>query len=61
MLDPLYQDTIRRRLAVPLHEGPDKTATVEDAVRHHVPGGATVYVGSAHGRSNPLVRDACRS
>jgi acyl CoA:acetate/3-ketoacid CoA transferase alpha subunit/acyl CoA:acetate/3-ketoacid CoA transferase beta subunit len=60
MLDPLFQDTIRRRLAVPLDEAPDKVATLEDAVRRHVPGGATVYVGAAHGRSNPLVRELCR-
>ena len=60
MLDPLFQETIRRRLAVPLDEGPDKITTLEDAVRRHVHAGAAVYVGAAHGRSNPLVRELCR-
>src|SRR5712692_2219351 len=60
MLDLLYQDAIKQRLAVPLHEGPDKTTTPEDAVHRHVPAGATVYVGSAQGRPNPLVRELCR-
>ena len=60
MLDPLFQDTIRRRLDLPLHEGSDKISTLQDAVRRHVPAGATVYVGAAHGRSNPLVRELVR-
>jgi acyl CoA:acetate/3-ketoacid CoA transferase alpha subunit/acyl CoA:acetate/3-ketoacid CoA transferase beta subunit len=60
MLDPLFQDTIRRRLTVPLDEGPDKVTTLEDAVRRHVRAGATVYVGAAHGRPNPLVRELVR-
>ena len=60
MLDPLFQEAIRRRLVVPPHEGPDKVTTLEDAVRRHVPAGATVYVGAAHGRSNPLVRELIR-
>ena len=60
MLDQSYQDAIRRRLSVPLHEGPDKVTTLEDAVRRHVHAGATLYIGSAHGRSNPLVRELVR-
>lgn len=60
MLDPSYQDVIRQRLAVPLHEGPDKTTTLDDAVRRHVHAGNTVYVGAAHGRSNPLVHELVR-
>ena len=60
MLDARFQDTIRRRLDVPLDEGPDKVTTLSDAVRRHVRAGATVYLGSAHGRSNPLVRELVR-
>ena len=52
MLDPLYQATIQQRLALPLHEGPDKTTTLAEALRRHVPAGATVYLGAAHGRPN---------
>ena len=59
-MDPIYDDVIRRRLEVPLHEGPDKTATLEDAVRRHVTQGATLYLGTAHGRANPLVREIVR-
>src|SRR5215475_10866274 len=60
MLNPSYQDVIRQRLAVPPHEGPDKTTTLDDAIRRHVHAANTVYVGSAHGRSNPLVRELVR-
>ena len=60
MLNASYHDIIRQRLAVPLHEGPDKTTSLDDAVRRHVYAGDTVYVGSAHGRSNPLVRELVR-
>jgi acyl CoA:acetate/3-ketoacid CoA transferase alpha subunit/acyl CoA:acetate/3-ketoacid CoA transferase beta subunit len=60
MLNASYHDIIRQRLAVPLHEGPDKTTSLDDAVRRHVHAGDTVYVGSAHGRSNPLVRELVR-
>ncbi|MEX2224756.1 MAG: hypothetical protein WEG40_23485 [Candidatus Rokuibacteriota bacterium] len=60
MLDPAYHDAIERRLAVPLHEGPDKVTSLADAVRHHVHAGDTVYVGSAHGRPNPIVRELVR-
>jgi len=60
MLTPAYQDVIRQRLSVPLHEGPDKTTTLAEAIRSHVRAGDTVYVGSAHGRSNPLVRELVR-
>jgi len=60
MLDASYQDAIRRRLAVPLDEGPDKVTTAAEAVRRHVQPGATVYLGAAHGRSNPLLRELVR-
>jgi acyl CoA:acetate/3-ketoacid CoA transferase alpha subunit/acyl CoA:acetate/3-ketoacid CoA transferase beta subunit len=60
MLNSHYQDVIRERLAIPLHEGPDKTTTLADAIRRHVSGGDTIYVGAAHGRSNPLVRELVR-
>ena len=60
MLSDPYQDVIRRRLAVPPHEGPDRTTTLEEAVRRHVPAGATVYLGAAHGRPNPAVRELVR-
>src|SRR5258705_12942465 len=59
-MNPLYHDAIERRLAVPLHEGPDKTATLADAISRHVHAGDTVYLGSAHGRPNPLVRELVR-
>jgi len=59
-MNPLYHDAIERRLAVPLHEGPDKTATLADAIRRHVHAGDTVYLGSAHGRPNPQVRELAR-
>jgi acyl CoA:acetate/3-ketoacid CoA transferase alpha subunit/acyl CoA:acetate/3-ketoacid CoA transferase beta subunit len=59
-MDPFYADVIRRRLAVPPEEGPDKVTTLEEAVRRHVTVGATLYLGTAHGRSNPLVREIVR-
>ena len=59
-MDPIYHDVIRRRLEVPLDEGPDKVTTLEDAVRRHVKPGATLYLGTAHGRANPLVREIVR-
>jgi len=57
---PLYHDAIDRRLALPLHEGPNKTATLAEAVRRHVHAGDTVYLGSAHGRPNPAVYELVR-
>ncbi len=38
-MNPLYHDAIERRLAVPLHEGPDKTTTLAEAIRRHVHAG----------------------
>ena len=49
-MDPSYQEIIRRRLELPLHEGPDKRATLADALRRHVQAGDTLYLGAAHGR-----------
>src|SRR4029078_176490 len=60
MLDPFYQATIQQRLALPLHEGSDKTTTLAEALRRHVPAGATVYLGAAHGRPNPARRELVR-
>jgi acyl CoA:acetate/3-ketoacid CoA transferase alpha subunit/acyl CoA:acetate/3-ketoacid CoA transferase beta subunit len=59
-MDPIYHDVIRRRLELPLHEGPDKITTLAEAVRGHVRAGDTVYVGAAHGRANVLVREVTR-
>ncbi|TMQ25037.1 MAG: glutaconate CoA-transferase [Candidatus Rokuibacteriota bacterium] len=55
-----YSELIARRLAVPLVEGPDKTATLEDALRRAVAPGQTIYVGAAHGRPSALVRELVR-
>ena len=60
MLDRSYQHAIRQRLEIPLDEGPDKTTTLEEAMRRHVSAGATVYLGAAHGRPNPAVRELVR-
>src|ERR1700730_16692921 len=60
MLSQPFQDTIRQRLSIPVNEGPDKTTTLERALRQHVPAGATVYLGAAHGRTNPAVRELVR-
>src|SRR5258706_28974 len=39
MLSQPFQDAIRQRLSIPVHEGPDKTTTLEQALRQHVPAG----------------------
>jgi len=57
---PEYAELIRGRLAVPLTEGPDKVATLEDAVRRLIEPGQTLYAGAAHGRPNALVRELVR-
>src|SRR3989454_3936070 len=57
---PEYAELIRRRLAVPLVEGPDKVTTLEAAVRGLVEPGQTIYAGAAHGRPNALVRELVR-
>lgn len=59
-MDAAYHDVIKRRLELPFHEGPDKTATLEEAVRRHVEPGDTLYVAAAHGRANVLVREITR-
>jgi acyl CoA:acetate/3-ketoacid CoA transferase alpha subunit len=59
-MDAAYHDAIRRRLELPLHEGPDKRATLEEAVRRHVEVGDTLYVAAAHGRPNAAVREIAR-
>jgi acyl CoA:acetate/3-ketoacid CoA transferase alpha subunit/acyl CoA:acetate/3-ketoacid CoA transferase beta subunit len=57
---PEYAELIERRLAVPLVEGPDKTCTLEAAIRRLVEPGQTLYAGAAHGRPNALVRELVR-
>src|SRR5438876_9256299 len=57
---PEYAELIRRRLAVPLVEGPDRVTTLEAAVRRLVEPGQTIYAGAAHGRPNALVRGLVR-
>jgi acyl CoA:acetate/3-ketoacid CoA transferase alpha subunit/acyl CoA:acetate/3-ketoacid CoA transferase beta subunit len=60
MMDPTYHELIRRRLELPLHEGPDKVTTLEEAIGRHVSAGDTVYLGTAHGRANSLTRELTR-
>ncbi len=57
---PEYAELIARRLAIPPVEGPDKTATLEEAVRRHVRPGQTLWLGAAHGRPGALVRELVR-
>ena len=57
---PEYAELLRSRLAIPPTEGPDKTATLEDAVRRLVEPGQTLWVGAAHGRPAALVRELVR-
>ena len=59
-MDPAYGEIIRRRLDLPLHEGPDKRATLEDAVRRNIEAGDTLYFAAAHGRPNAAVREITR-
>jgi len=59
-MDAAYHDVIRRRLELPVHEGPDKVSPLADAVHQHVKAGDTLYVGAAHGRANVLVREVTR-
>ena len=57
---PEYAELIARRLAIPPDEGPDKTVTLEEAVRRHVRPGQTIWLGAAHGRPSALVRELVR-
>ncbi|HXG05607.1 MAG TPA: CoA-transferase [Candidatus Binatia bacterium] len=57
---PEYAELIARRLSIPPVEGPDKTATLEEAVRRHVRPGQTIWLGAAHGRPSALVRELVR-
>ena len=57
---PEYADVIARRLEVPLVEGPDKVMSLGEAVRRFIAPGQTIYVGTAHGRPNALVRELVR-
>jgi acyl CoA:acetate/3-ketoacid CoA transferase alpha subunit/acyl CoA:acetate/3-ketoacid CoA transferase beta subunit len=59
-VDPAYHEVIKRRLELPLHEGPDRTATLADAVSRHVEAGDTLYIAAAHGRPNAAVREIAR-
>ncbi len=60
MIPPEFQEVIRRRLSLPVHEGPDKVTTLAEAVRRLVKPGATLYLGTAHARANPHVREIVR-
>lgn len=60
VLDPEYADVIRRRLEVPLSEGPDKVTTLEEALRRLVKPSMTLHVGTAHARANVHVREIVR-
>jgi acyl CoA:acetate/3-ketoacid CoA transferase alpha subunit/acyl CoA:acetate/3-ketoacid CoA transferase beta subunit len=55
-----YADVIRRRLAIPPVEGPDKVTTLADAIARFTAPGQTIYLGSAHGRPGALVRELAR-
>src|SRR3990172_8734886 len=59
-MDASYHDLIRRRLGLPYEEGPDKTCSLEEAVRRHVEAGDTLHLGAAHGRANSLMREVAR-
>ena len=55
-----YADVIARRLAVPVVEGPDKVLPLTEAIRRFIAPRQTIYVGSAHGRPNALIREVVR-
>ena len=55
-----YVDVIRRRLAIPPVDGPDKVTTLDEAVRRLTVPGQTIFLGAAHGRPNALVRELVR-
>ncbi len=57
---PEYAELLQRRLAIPPVEGPDKVATLEDAIARLVRPGQTLYLGGAHGRPGALVRELVR-
>jgi len=57
---PEYTDLIRRRLEIPLVEGPDKVTTLAEAVQRLVAPGQMLYLGAAHGRPSALVREVVR-
>jgi acyl CoA:acetate/3-ketoacid CoA transferase alpha subunit/acyl CoA:acetate/3-ketoacid CoA transferase beta subunit len=59
-MEAAYHDLIRRRLGVPVEEGPDRVMTLEEALRRHVEPGSTLYVSTAHGRPNALMRELTR-
>ena len=59
-MNPAYADVIARRLAVPAVEGPDKVMSLAEAIRRFTAPAQTMYLGSAHGRPNALVRELVR-
>jgi acyl CoA:acetate/3-ketoacid CoA transferase alpha subunit/acyl CoA:acetate/3-ketoacid CoA transferase beta subunit len=59
-VQPEYTDVVARRLQVPIVEGPDKVVSLEEAIRRFIAPGQTIYVGTAHGRPNALVRELVR-
>ena len=42
-----FNEVIQRRLAIPLTEGPDKVASLEEALRRLVKPGMLLYLGTA--------------
>ena len=59
-MDPAAVDTVRRCLAIPSLEGPDKVTSLEEAVRSSTAPRQTIYLGAAHGRPTALVRELVR-
>ena len=59
-MQPDYADVVRRRLAIPPVEGPDKVTTLADAIARFTAPGQTIYLGGAHGRPGALVRELTR-
>ena len=55
-----FNEVIQRRLTIPLNEGPDKVASLEEALRRLVKPGTLLYLGTAHARANALVRELVR-
>ena len=59
-MDAHYQELIARRLEIAPHEGRTRLTTLAEAVSRHVRAGDTLYLGAAHGRANPLIREVVR-
>jgi len=51
---------IERDIAIPAEEGPDKVASLTDAVERLVEPGMTLFAGITHGRPNAIVHEIAR-